>query len=124
MKTKADEAEILLFRTDWDKNWGDEEKYLGDYPYIDDEVTQYIIDSGKKCVGFDVIGVDPVWDESYKNHKKLFNAKDTDIVVVENLTKLSQCGDDIFLFCALPLKYENSDGAPVRAVGILGVVAV
>ena len=120
VKDKADQAEILLFRTDWDKKWEVEEEYLGDYPCIDDEITQYIIDSRKKCVGFDVIGVDPLWDEEYTTHKKMFNA--IDIVVVENLTKLAQCGNDLFLFCALPLKYRESDGAPVRAVGILDVL--
>jgi kynurenine formamidase len=50
----------------------------------------------------------------------MFNA--IDIVVVENLTKLEQCGNDLFLFCALPLKYRESDGAPVRAIGILDVI--
>ena len=120
VKDKADQAEMLLFRTDWDKKWDQEEEYFGDYPYIDDEVAQYVIDSKKKLVGFDVIGIDPMYDEELKIHKKLFNAMD--IVIVENLTKLYQCGDDLFLLCALPMKYKNSDGAPIRAVGILDVI--
>ena len=119
VKDKADQAEILLFRTDWDKNWNDKEKYLGDYPYIDDDVAQYIIDSKKKCVGFDVLGIDPIADENYTLHKKLFNAG---VLIVENLTNLELCGDGIFLFSALPVKYKNADGAPVRAVGFLDLI--
>lgn len=44
---------------------------------------------------------------------------ETDIVIIENLTCLGQVGDELFTFCALPIKYNNSDGAPVRAVAIL-----
>jgi len=120
VKDKADKADFLLFRTDWDKYWENEEKYFGDYPVIDDDIIKYIIDTKKKGVGFDYIGIDPMWDEALTLHKKLFNVMD--IVIIENLTNLGQCGDDIFLFCALPLKYKNSDGAPVRSIGILDVL--
>ena len=117
VKDKADQAEIILFRTDWDKKWETEDEYLGEYPCIDGDVVQYIIDSKKKCVGFDVIGADALADEAYTNHLKLFNS--TGAVIVENLTNLSQCGSDLFLFCALPLKYKDADGSPIRAIGIL-----
>ena len=119
VREKADDASILLFRTDWDKNWGKEE-YFGDYPCVDEEVMQYIIDGKKTCVGFDVIGIDPVSDGEFKKHKKLFNSADT--VVLENLTNLGQCGDDVFIFAGLPLKYKDADGAPMRAVAILDVL--
>lgn len=120
VKDKADEAEALVFRTDWDKNWDDEDKYFGEYPVIDEEVTQYIIDTKKKAVGFDVMGIDPMSDSLLVRHKKLFNAMD--IVIIENLTKLEQCGEDLFILAALPIKYKNADGAPIRAVGILDVI--
>ena len=120
VRAKADAAEFLIFRTGWDKYWTAGEKYFGDYPYLSDEITQYVIDTRKKGVGFDTIGIDPVWDKKLILHKKLFNAYD--VVIIENLTNLDQCKDDIFLFCALPLKYRKSDGAPIRAVGILDVL--
>ena len=120
VRDKADKVDTLLFRTDWDRFWSDEKKYFGEYPVIDQEIVQYVIDSKKKSVGFDVMGIDPMADDKLIRHKKLFNAMD--IMIIENLTKLEKCGTDIFLFAALPLKYKNSDGAPIRAVGILDVI--
>lgn len=116
VREKADEAEFILFHTGWDKRWGTS-SYFGNYPYITEEVAEYLIHSKKKGVGLDVIGIDPISDENLTIHRKLFCK--TDIVVIENLTGLGAIGDDLFTFCALPLKYENSDGAPIRAMAIL-----
>lgn len=111
----ADKADFLLFYMGWDKRWGTD-AYFGDYPYISEEVAQYLIGSKKKGRGLDVIGVDPIADENLTIHKKLF--QDAEIVVIENLSNLGKAGDGLFLFCALPIKYKNSDGAPIRAIGI------
>lgn len=110
---KAEKADFLLFNTGWDKYWGTD-KYFGDYPYITDEVLDYILNGNYKGIGFDVIGLDPITDENLTLHKKLF--KECDIVNIENLTNLELCGDEIFNFSCNPLKIENSDGAPVRAI--------
>lgn len=116
VKEKANEAEFILFNTGWDKRWGTD-SYFGDYPHITEEVADYLISMGKKGVGLDVIGIDPIRDTNLTIHKKLF--KETEIVVVENLTNLNLIGDDLFTFCALPIKFYNSDGAPIRAIAIL-----
>jgi len=116
VKEKADQAQFILFRTGWDKYWGTS-SYFGDYPYITEEVAEYLILSKKKGVGLDVIGLDPIADENLTIHRKLF--AEADIVVIENLTRLEEVGNELFLFCALPLKYENSDGAPIRAIAII-----
>lgn len=116
VKEKADKAEFILFYTGWDKYWGTS-SYFGEYPYITEEVVEYIIKSKKKGVGLDTIGVDPISDENLTIHKKFF--VETDIVIIENLTGLNKLGNDLFTFCALPIKFENSDGAPIRAIAIL-----
>ncbi|MBN7575153.1 MULTISPECIES: cyclase family protein [Clostridium] len=116
VKEKADTAQYILFYTGWYKYWGTD-AYFGNYPYITEEVAEYLIKSKKKGVGIDVIGIDPIKDENLTIHKKLF--AETDIVVIENLTSLDKVGNDIFTFCALPIKFKDSDGAPVRAVAIL-----
>ena len=110
---KAEEVDFLLFNTGWDKYWGTD-KYFGEYPCVNDEVLDYVLDGNYKGIGFDTIGIDPVSDEKLTRHKKLF--KDKDIVNIENLKNLEICGDEIFNFSCCPLKVENSDGAPVRAV--------
>ena len=110
---KAEEVDFLLFNTGWDKYWGTD-KYFGDYPCVNDNVLDYVVNGNYKGIGFDTIGIDPVSDEKLTRHKKLF--KDKDIVNIENLKNLEICGDEIFNFSCCPLKVENSDGAPVRAV--------
>lgn len=110
---KAEKVDFLLFNTGWDKYWGTD-KYFGDYPCVNDDVLDYVLNGNYKGIGFDTIGIDPVSDEKLTRHKKLF--KDKDIVNIENLKNLELCGDEIFNFSCCPLKVENSDGAPVRAV--------
>lgn len=115
-KDKADKAEFILFNTGWDKYWGTDE-YFGDYPCIDDEVAEFIINSKKKGIGLDVIGLDPIADTNLTLHKKLF--KNNEIVVIENLKDLHLIGNNLFTLCALPLKHINADGSPIRAIAIL-----
>lgn len=110
---KTDMADFLLFNLGWDKRWGSDE-YFGDYPCIDDEVMDYILKGNYKGIGFDVIGLDPIADENLTRHKKLF--ENCDIINIENLTNLEQCGDELFWFGCFPLKIENCDGSPIRAV--------
>lgn len=106
-------ADYLLFNLGWDARWGTPE-YYGNYPCIDDEVVDFILATNKKGIGFDVIGVDPIADAGLTRHKRLFAGHD--IVNIENLTNLDKCGSEPFCFFALPLKWENADGAPIRAV--------
>ena len=113
---KAAQADFLLFNLGWDRYWGTE-AYFGDYPCVDEEVLDYIIQGGYKGIGFDVIGLDPIADENLTRHKKLFRA--CDMVNIENLKDLHLCGSGLFWFSCFPLKIENSDGSPIRAVAWL-----
>ena len=113
---KLKRADFLLFNTGWDKKWGTSDYFYG-YPCIDDNVLQYIIDGNYKGIGFDTISLDPVSSSTVERHKKLF--AHSEIINIENLKNLDLCGDNIFLLCCLPLKYQKSDGAPARAVAIL-----
>ena len=40
-------------------------------------------------------------------------------MIIENLTNLDKVGGGLFTFAALPLKYKDADGAPIRAVAIM-----
>lgn len=116
VRESADAADFLLFCTGWDRYWG-EDAYFGDYPVISMEVCQYLLDSGKKGVGFDTIGIDAMADSDLPRHRKLLAERD--IVIIENLTHLEKVGGKVFRFAALPLKYQEADGAPVRALAIV-----
>lgn len=110
---KAKLADFLLFNLGWDKRWN-LDTYFNDYPCIDDTVLEFILNSNFKGIGFDVMGLDPLRDNNLNRHKALFI--DTDIVNIENLTNLDQCGNDLFWFSCFPLKIENCDGFPIRAI--------
>ncbi len=109
---KVRRADFLLFHLGWDERWGTE-AYFGDYPCIDDAVLDFIIKGAYKGIGFDVIGLDPIADTNLTRHKKLFRSRD--IVNIENLCHLGQCGSDLFWFSCFPLKLKDGDGSPVRA---------
>lgn len=110
---KVKMADFLLYNLGWDKFWGTDE-YFGDYPCIDDDVMNLILEGDYKGIGFDVIGLDPIADENLTRHKRLFYEKE--IVNIENLCHLDQCGEDLFWFSCYPLSLDNCDGSPVRAV--------
>ena len=84
-RKEADQADFLLFYTGWDVLWGTED-YFGDYPSVDDDIIQYMLDTRKKGIGVDVIGLDPITDKLLVHHKQLF--RDGDKVIIENLTNL------------------------------------
>jgi kynurenine formamidase len=112
-REKADNAEFILFYSGWEQYWGTE-KYFGDYPCIDGEVADYLVNSNKKGVGLDTIGLDPIADQNLTLHKKLL--KQNEIVIIENLMNLHLLKNREFTFCALPLKHVDADGSPIRAI--------
>ena len=114
-KEAIDNSEFIIFRTDWSKYWNTD-KYLGKYPVISDEVLDFIVNSNKKGIGFDTISVDSIDASVLSKHHKIL---ENNILIFENLTNLNLIQSDTFVFCALPLKFENSDGAPVRAIAML-----
>lgn len=115
-KETLKKVDFLLFNTGWDKKWGKDD-YFGNYPCISDEVLDFIIDGEYKGIGFDVIGLDPIGDASLTRHNKLFKLKQ--IINIENLKNLDKCGKETFTFICLPIKINNSDGAPARAIAII-----
>lgn len=108
----AERAEFILFHTGWSRYWG-QAAYYGDYPYITHQVADWLLKTGKKGIGLDTIGLDPIADETLTLHRKLL--ADDRMVIIENLTNLEQVGDGVVFFCALPLKQADADGAPIRA---------
>ena len=58
------------------EHWG-KDKYYGDYPFIDNEVAEYIVEHKKKGVGLDTIGLDPIRDINLTLHKMLLKENET-----------------------------------------------
>ena len=110
---KVHQVEFLLFNLGWDERWGTP-AYFGDYPCVDDQVLDLIIAGNYKGIGFAVIGLDPIADVDLVRHHKLFAAKD--IINIENLKNLDKLGSEPVQFACLPIKVQDADGCPARAI--------
>ena len=111
----ARESDFLLFNTGWDRFWGKPE-YFGEYPCLSPDAVELIGQMELRGIGFDTIGIDPISDEALSIHHTLLAQN---MVFIENLTNLDKIGDRPFMLYALPMKWEASDGAPVRAIAVI-----
>lgn len=108
-------ADYALFYTGWEKKW-DTPAFLEDpFPVLDPESARYLVSCGLKGVGTDAISVDPLngINGKFPAHEVLLG---DGLVIVENLCLKKLVGRTDVMFFALPLKFENADGAPIRAI--------
>lgn len=112
-------AHFILFYRGVDKHMGTD-AFLDDYPVLSKELIDLINNQKKKGLGFDVIGLDKITN-GLELHNHLFT--NDNIINFENLNNLGviyeEIGSNLFTFIALPLKFKNCDGAPVRAIALL-----
>lgn len=106
-------ADFVLFYTGWEKKWGTESYFEDTFPVPDEGAAKYLVSCGLKGVGTDAISVDPLRTEAYSAHKILLSGG---LVIVENLCLKKVVGRNDIMFFALPLKFKNADGAPVRVI--------
>jgi kynurenine formamidase len=111
------DSEFLLLHTGWSQLWG-QKTYYKDYPVLNPDAARWLGDFRLKGVGVDMISVDEAESTDFPIHKILLGQK---MIIIENLTHLEKLPVSDFIFMCLPLKMENSDGSPVRAVGIIGL---
>jgi arylformamidase len=109
--------DFVLLYTGWSDLWGTDAYYEG-FPCLSREAALWLADFGLKGIGMDMISIDPAHTTTYPNHR-IFMERNT--VIIENLTNLDHVVGVNFLFCCLPLKLHEADGAPVRAVALLGI---
>lgn len=108
--------DFVLFCTGYDKRWGTDGYYRG-FPVLSDEALALIIGTDLKGIGSDTISLDPVEDVNLSRHNRLFRAKS--IINIENLKGLDELIGESFTLACLPMHFEDSDGAPARAVAIV-----
>lgn len=107
-------AEWLLLSTGFEHKW-DTPEYFSAFPVLSPEAAEYLAACGLKGVGSDTMSVDPMDTAEYATHKVLMAHG---MLIVENLCHLAPLRGTWVLFAALPLKYREADGAPVRAVAV------
>lgn len=106
---------ILFYTAQFDRYYGKPE-YMIDYPGINREGTEFIIDQG--CVNFGVDSASPdMWyDKTYPCHSV---CAERQVTHIENLCNLDKVLGKRFTFIALPLKIRGGTGSPLRAVALL-----
>ena len=104
--------DFLLLHSGWSAYWGTE-KYFSGFKTLTVEAAEWLNTFQLKGIGLDTISADVPETDNYPIHKILLN-KNT--VIVENLTNLLSLPHSNFTFSCFPLKVENADGSPVRAV--------
>ncbi len=109
-------GESLLIKTGWSR-FVDEPLYREGLPPLSDELAQWCATAGVNMLGVEPPAVADPFDipQMQKIHHILLEAG---IIIIEGLTNLDQLQSRRVQFIALPLKIENGDGSPVRALSI------
>jgi arylformamidase len=110
-----EQVDFVLLCTGWSKKWKTAQ-YLSDYPVLSTAAATWLSQLPIKGVGFDAISPDKIDSLQYPNHKILLGKE---LIIIENLTNLDLLTGEIFQLVCLPLKIEQADAAPARAVAIL-----
>lgn len=88
-------------------------KYFENARFIPKEFAEKLVELGVKIVDLDSFTPD---EPPFEIHKILLKH---DILIIENLANLDELTDKNFRVFILPLKLENTDGAPCRAIALL-----
>ena len=104
-------ADYILFYTGWEDRWGTD-AYLEDtFPVPDEAAARYLVSRGLKGVGTDALSLDRL-SGPHPVHTALLKSG---AVILESLCLKKVRGRKDFLFFALPLKFQDADGAPIRS---------
>jgi len=116
--TKADledkdiqEGDIILLNTGQSKYMSCGE-FNENFIALTVEAAEYLADKKIKTIGIDYLSIDPYGTRGYNAHKVLLGKG---IAALEGLV-LDGVPDGEYIISALPLKYPNGDGSPVRAI--------
>ena len=108
----------LLLKTGWSSH-ADMPDYRTHFPRLSLSLAQWFAQRGIFLLGVETPAVASMDDreELISVHQALLRAE---IVIVEGLANLDALSTDRVTFIALPLKLQDGDGSPVRAVAIEG----
>jgi arylformamidase len=113
-EAKIKEAAFILFNSGWSLKWKTDQ-YFDDFPTLTEEAAKWLTGFKLKGIGLDHISLDEVADLNLPNHKIVLKEE---ILIIENMTNLDSLPEE-FMFQCFPLRIENADGSPVRAVAMV-----
>jgi arylformamidase len=101
----------VALSTGWEKQWGLPE-YFTQHPVLMPDAADFLIECGVHLVGIDFPSVDRA---PFLTHVGLLSHN---VLILENLTNLSEIRAHSFYLVAVPLKFTSRDGSPVRAIAL------
>ena len=105
-------GECVLFKTrNSARRWWAED-FMEDFVYVSEGAALYLAELGVRTVGVDYLSVGGFLQDGVETHQALLGAG---IWVIEGLD-LSQIEPGEYELICLPLKVEDGDGAPARAI--------
>ena len=102
-------GDIIIFHTGWEDKVGTQEYF--DYPDLHPNTGELLDKFRINGAGFDM----PSVDHGGEIHVDLLSR---DIGIIESLINLRPLIGKRFYFSAVPLKFEDGDGSPVRAYAV------
>jgi len=106
-----EEGDIILLNTG-QSHLMRQPKLKEDYIALLPDAALYLADKKIKTAGIDYLSVDPYGEPNFPAHKILLGSG---IPILEGLM-LDGVPEGEYTLSALPLKYGNGDGSPIRAV--------
>jgi kynurenine formamidase len=120
-ESKIAEVDFVLFYTGWQDRWNTS-SYFENCPIPTREAAQWLTKFNLKGIGLDAFSVDTIGsattvnEASLPNHFIFLRKK---VLLIENLTNLDKLPEFGFTFQCFPLKVENADGSPIRAIAMV-----
>ncbi|MEA3358621.1 MAG: cyclase family protein [Thermodesulfobacteriota bacterium] len=109
------DSDFILLNTGFSQFWGSD-SYFHNYPVLSSGAASWLSNFNLKGIGSDTISPDEIGATDSLIHKIFLSHN---IVIIENLTNLNTLSGNPFTFSCFPLKIEQADGSPVRAVAII-----
>jgi len=108
------EGKAVLVETGWSRHWNTTEYFEG-HPFLTEDASRFLADSGVVLVGIDSHNIDNVQDLRRPVHSILLRSE---IPIVEHMTNLAALPHVDFRFFAVPVKVKGFGTFPVRAFAI------
>jgi len=105
-------GERILFKTQNSLRAWRSEAFVEDYVFVSKEAARFLVGRGVRVVGVDYLSVGGFRRDGAETHQALLEAG---VWIIEGLDLSGVEPGQYYLVC-LPLKLENGDGAPARAI--------
>ncbi|OGK84392.1 MAG: hypothetical protein A2X53_12685 [Candidatus Rokubacteria bacterium GWA2_70_23] len=113
--------DIVILRSRWSERYWGKDEYWTDSPYLTVEGARWLVDRRPKALVFDFFeeydARFPDFDAiGFKVHREILGR---DVLIVEHVVNLAVLPRRFARFAAAPLKLDDMEGSPVRALAIL-----